>query len=87
MTYEILIEKSAKKSLVKISKPEQGKIIKVIENLASSPRPHGSKKLSGRDAWRIRIGNYRVIYEIHNHMLVILVISIGDRKQVYRDKR
>ncbi|MFT4929335.1 MAG: mRNA interferase RelE/StbE [Phenylobacterium sp.] len=87
MYYEILIERSAQKSLVKIPKSEQLKIIQSIESLSDNPRPHGSKKLSGRDGWRIRIGNYRVIYEIQNNQLIVLVLSIGDRKEIYKNKK
>ncbi len=53
-------------------------------NLAEDPRPSGVKKLSGRDAWRIRVGKYRVIYEVHDDKLIILVISIGQRKDICR---
>jgi len=87
MHYEILIERSAQKSLAKIPKSEQSKIIQSIENLSDNPRPHDSKKLSGRNGWRIRVGNYRVIYEIQNNQLIILVLSIGDRKEIYKNKR
>jgi mRNA interferase RelE/StbE len=49
--------------------------------------PTAGKKLSGRDGWIIRIGNYRVIYEIQNNQLIVLVLSIGDRKEIYKNKR
>ena len=55
-----------------------------IHELANDPHPHGSKKLSGRPAWRIRVGAYRVIYEIFADRLLILVVAIGHRKEVYR---
>jgi mRNA interferase RelE/StbE len=86
MSYSILIEKSAQKSLAKIPQPFHNRIIESIWSLADNPRPHGGKKLTGREAWRIRIGDYRVIYEIHDEKLVILVIIIGHRKDVYRGK-
>ena len=84
MKYKLYIEKSAQKELSKIPHPDQNRIINAIRNLVEDPRPSGVKKLSGRDAWRIRVGKYRVIYEIHDDKLIILVISIGQRKDIYR---
>ena len=84
MTYKIFIEKSAQKSLSKIPSPYQDRIINAVQALAKNPRPAGCKKLSGREAWRIRIGNYRVLYEIHDDTLIVFVIVIGHRKDIYR---
>lgn len=84
MTYAVNILRSAQKELGKINHRDQPKIISAIKALADNPRPSGSKKLSGRPAWRIRIGTYRVIYEIHDDRLIILVVSIGHRKEVYK---
>lgn len=84
MTYYIEILRSAQKQLRKIVKQDQGRIISAIEALASNPRPVGTKKLTGRPAWRIRIGDYRVIYEIQDNKLIILVVYIGHRREVYR---
>jgi len=83
--YHILIERAAQKQLAKIPQNHQGRIIDAIQLLASNPRPPLVKKLSGRTAWRIRVNQYRIIYEIHDDELVILVIRIGHRKEVYRD--
>jgi len=84
LKYNLFIEKSARKELSKIPHSDQDRIINAIRNLAEKPRPSGVKKLSGRDAWRLRVGGYRVIYEIHDDQLFVLVISIGHRKDVYR---
>jgi len=84
LNYKIFIEKSAQKDLAKIPLQHQNRIITAIQLLAKNPRPAGSKKLSGRDAWRIRIGTYRVIYEILDDRLIILVVVIGHRKDIYR---
>ena len=83
MSYSLLIEKAAQKELSKIPHPYRKKIIKAIESLADEPHPAGSKKLSGREAWRMRIGNYRVIYEINNDRLTILIVKVGHRQGVY----
>ena len=84
MTYAVEILRAAQKQLAKIERQAQSRIIDSIKSLAANPRPSGCKKLSGRPAWRIRIGAYRVIYEIHDDRLVVLVLSLGDRKDLYR---
>ncbi|MBA3353932.1 MAG: type II toxin-antitoxin system RelE/ParE family toxin [Blastocatellia bacterium] len=84
MTYTVSIQKSAQKALGRISTRDQNRIIDAIRSLAQTPRPAGSKKLSGRDGWRIRIGDYRVIYGIQDQQLIILVVAIGHRKEIYR---
>ena len=83
MRFQIEILRSAQKSLSRIQSQDQDRIIEAIRSLADEPRPHGCKKLSGRDAWRIRIGNYRVIYEIRESKLVILIVDIGHRREIY----
>ncbi len=84
MKYKLLIERAAQKGLSKISHREQDRIIAAIQNLTDNPRPSNVKKLTGRDAWRMRVGNYRVIYEIHDDTLIVLVVHIGHRKDIYR---
>ena len=83
MNYEIKIKRSAQKSLAKIPNTQQENIINSIRNLSKNPRPEGCKKLSGRNAWRIRIAQYRVIYEIYKDKLQIIVITIEQRGGVY----
>ena len=84
MTYAVSILRSAQKALGSISQVHQDRIVTAIRRLASNPRPSGVKKLAGRVAWRIRIGDYRVIYEIHDADLTILVVDVGHRREVYR---
>ena len=84
MSYEIKIKRKAQKSLSKIPEPFQSKIIESIRRLSEDPFPMQSKKLTGRDGWRIRIGNYRAIYEVLNNELIILVLNIAHRKDIYR---
>jgi mRNA interferase RelE/StbE len=83
MNYSIEILRTAQKQLSKIEQSQQQRIIEAIRELATDPRPSGCKKLSGRPAYRIRIGSYRVIYEIQDKQLLIVVVTIGDRKNVY----
>ncbi|XOF33150.1 MAG: type II toxin-antitoxin system RelE family toxin [Candidatus Electrothrix sp. YB6] len=84
MTYSVEILRSAQKQLRKIDRKDQSRIITVIASLAKQPRPAGSKKMSGRPAWRIRIGSYRVIYEINDGNISVLVVAVGHRKEIYR---
>lgn len=84
MTYETLIERSAQRSLSKITQPHQDRIIEAINTLRSNPRPVGVQKLSGREAWRIRVGDYRVIYEINDEASRVLVATLGHRREVCR---
>ena len=84
MTYAVEILRAAQKQLARIDRQAQARIIVSIRGLATDPRPPGCKKLSGRPAWRIRIGAYRVIYEIHDDQLVVLVVTIGNRGDLYR---
>ncbi|MDF1579639.1 MAG: type II toxin-antitoxin system RelE/ParE family toxin [Desulfuromonadales bacterium] len=84
MSYALEILRSAQKQLAHIDRHDQLRIITAIRSLADEPHPAGSKKLSGRDAWRIRVGTYRIIYEIQHDRLLVLVVSIGHRREVYR---
>ncbi|MBA3966988.1 MAG: type II toxin-antitoxin system RelE/ParE family toxin [Nitrospirales bacterium] len=84
MTYETFIERSAQRSLSKIPQSDQDRIIDAINKLQSNPRPFGVQKLSGREAWRIRVGDYRIIYEINDEARSILVVTLGHRREVYR---
>lgn len=84
MTYKISILRKAQKQLAKIPANDYKKIKQSILGLARDPRPTGAKKLKGRQGWRIRQGDYRIIYEIQNDQLIIIVLDIGHRKDIYR---
>ena len=84
MMYTVFIERYAQKQLMKLSVTEIPFIKEAIASLAVNPRPIGYKKLKGEHAWRIRVGNYRVIYEIYDEQVIVVVITIGHRKDVYR---
>ncbi len=81
--YHVVIEKSVIKQLQNFPKAEYSKIQKALLNLANNPRPIGYLKLKGREGYRIRVGNYRIIYEIQDEQLIVLVITIAHRKDVY----
>lgn len=84
MTYKVFIRRSAQKQLSKIPASDYLKIKQSILNLAYDPRPADSIKLKNREGWRIRQGNYRIIYEIQDDKLIVLVLRIGNRKDIYR---
>jgi mRNA interferase RelE/StbE len=81
--YTVLILPSAQKQLSKLPNAIATRIEDKLLELEQDPRPPGCKKLKGRDAWRIRIGDYRVIYEINDGQLIVTVITIGHRREVY----
>ena len=84
--YSVLIKASAGKELVAVgSKANRQKIVTRIQGLASNPRPHGSEKLAGyADRYRVRQGNFRIIYLIDDEASEVTIYKIGDRKDVYR---
>ena len=81
--YQLVIDRYAEKQLAKIPPPYFNRIVKSIRDLANNPRPHGYKKLAGRDGYRIRSGNYRIIYTVQDNILTVFVIDIGHRKDIY----
>ena len=81
--YQLVIDRYAQKQLSKIPPPNFNRIVKAINHLAINPRPSGFKKLTGRAGYRIRVGDYRVIYNIEDKILTVFVIDIGHRKGIY----
>jgi mRNA interferase RelE/StbE len=81
--YTIDLSKKARKQLDKLSDEIAEPILSAVKNLSKNPRPQGFKKLKGRNGCRIRVGDYRVIYEIFDHLLLIDVINLGHRKDIY----
>lgn len=83
MTYQVILRPQAKKSFSKITKREQHRIEIAIDLLSRNPYPPASRKLVNRPEWRVRIGKYRILYEVIDNELVVLVISIGHRSEIY----
>ncbi len=81
--YTVLILPSAQKQIDKLPNNTATRIEDKMMELGADPRPSGCKKLKGRDAYRIRIGDYRAIYEIQDNKLIVTVITVGHRKDVY----
>ncbi len=83
MTYNIIILPRVQKQLQRLPRDPYQHVRDAIRSLAQEPRPHGSVKLTGRDGWRIRVGDYRVIYEIDDDDRVVTVLSVGHRRDIY----
>lgn len=84
-SYEVRFRKSVGKDLDPIPKRDVQRIVAAIAALADNPRPPQSRKLSGPEKYRLRCGVYRVLYEIQDDVLVVCVVKVGHRKDVYRD--
>ena len=84
--YKILIKASAAKEIQDIAtRRDRRRVVEKIRKLADDPRPRGCEKLSGRDRYRVRQGNFRIIYSVDDDRLVVHVVKVGDRKDVYRN--
>ena len=81
--YTAVLSRKAQKQLDKLSDNIAEPIIEAIAGLEENPRPSGYKKLKGRDGYRIRVGNYRIIYDIFNNELIVAIITLGHRKDIY----
>lgn len=85
MTYRVSIDPGALREIAKLPKPQQKRIVSRIDILADNPRPQGAEKMIGMEAYRLRVGDYRVIYSIRDEVLVVLVVRIAHRREVYKD--
>jgi mRNA interferase RelE/StbE len=83
-SYRIVFRKSVTKDLRSIPNEDVARILQRMEELQEDPRPVGSEKLSGQERYRIRQGVYRIIYEVADGLLVVTVVKVGHRKQVYK---
>ena len=84
MKYSILIKKKAEKELLRLQRNEIIKIREAINRLAENPRPHGSKKLTGSiNEYRLRVGDYRILYTINDHIITIYIFKVAHRKEAY----
>ena len=83
--YRVLLERAAEKDLSRLTSQVHDRVIAAIQALATNPRPPGCRKLAGsKNDWRIRVGDYRVIYEIADQIRVARVNRVRDRREVYR---
>lgn len=81
--YSVVISKSVQKTLSKLPDRVASKLESSMLKLENGPRPFGYKKLKGRDAYRIREGDYRIIYEVKDNILLVIILDVGNRKNIY----
>jgi mRNA interferase RelE/StbE len=85
--YSVEILPSAKREMTKLTPPTRQRVARTVDRLAREPRPRGARLLSGsgdRPIWRVRVGTYRVLYEIRDDRMVVLVIRVAHRRDAYR---
>ncbi|TFC17392.1 type II toxin-antitoxin system RelE/ParE family toxin [Cryobacterium algoritolerans] len=81
--YRIEVRPAAVKALRRIDPQDRGRVQGAIALLGEDPRPPGARALHGRNGYRVRVGNYRIIYTIRNDILVVVVVTVGHRRDVY----
>jgi mRNA interferase RelE/StbE len=83
--YSIEISRTAERQLKKLRRDDQRRVVKAVLALADDPHPKGSRKLAGYDdVFRIRVGRFRVLYSVSGRKLIIIILKVGQRKDVYR---
>lgn len=84
MGYHVVLTQTAERAVGELPRQLRARIRARLATLADNPRPPGCVKLSGQDAYRVRVGDYRIIYTIEDDKLIVLVIDVGHRRDVYR---
>ncbi len=85
-SYRLEFTTGADRQFRNLPQDVQERLTPSIDALLRNPRPPGIKKLKGEDAYRLRVGDYRIIYEVHDKVLVVLVVGVGHRREVYRKR-
>lgn len=83
-SYRVLFRRSVAKDIRALPKRVVGRLVKTFARLSDNPRGPGCEKLSGQERYRVRQGDYRVIYEIRDEEIVVVLVKVGNRKEVYR---
>jgi mRNA interferase RelE/StbE len=83
VTYRVEMTPAAEKAITTLDKPVRRRVLEAVGDLAGDPRPQGCVQMRGRPGWRIRIGKIRVIYEIHDAVLLVTVVDVGYRREIY----
>jgi mRNA interferase RelE/StbE len=87
VTYAVQVAPAAARQLRKLDVPARRRVQAAIELLSVNPRPPGAKQLVGGEGeWRVRTGEYRVVYEIHDRLVLVLVVAVGHRRDIYRSR-
>lgn len=85
MSYRVELTAAAARQVRKLPRPTRNRVLDVLEELGENPRPHGAKKLVGEQtAWRLRVGDYRVIYDVFDDELIVSVVRAAHRREAYR---
>lgn len=84
MRYSVIVQRRAQKQIARLPTNIQDRIEKSLQALSNEPRPPGSRKLQGREGWRIRVGDYRAVYEVDDTAREVLVVTLGHRRDIYR---
>lgn len=84
MAYRVELETSARRELLGLPPDIQQRVADILDDLSRNPRPPGAKKLTGRSGYRVRTGDYRVLYTIHDKLKAVQIYRIGHRREVYR---
>ncbi len=85
MNYEIIITPRAERQIRQLERAIRTRVIEAIDGLSAIPRPAGSIKLRGTDAYRVRVGDYRVVYTIEDEIRIVTVVKVGHRREIYRN--
>jgi mRNA interferase RelE/StbE len=83
-SYSVLIKRSAAKEIDALPLKDRRRVVAKIQALGTDPRGEGSEKLSGEEKYRVRQGDYRILYEITDTELIVTVVKVGNRRDVYR---
>ena len=83
-SYKVLIKPSAVKEIEFLPRKDRSRIVYRIQGLAENPRPHGCEKLSGQEKYRVRQGKYRILYQVFDDEVVVVVVKVAHRKEAYR---
>lgn len=86
MTYAVHLSPAARRALRHLHPQARRRVLTALDVLADQPRPPAAEPLTGRPAWRVRVGDYRIIHEIHDNRLLIAVIDLGHRREIYRER-
>ncbi len=82
--YEVITPRRVQRVIAALPTTDSRRVLMAIKALADSPRPPGATKLRGEDLWRIRVGDYRVVYAVEDQRLVVTIVRVGHRREVYR---
>ncbi len=85
-SYKILIKPSAVKEIESIPQKDRSRIVYRIQGLAENPRPHGCEKLSGQEKYRVKQGKYRILYQVFDAEVIVIVVRVAHRKEAYKTR-